>query len=166
MKVTLLMAMTADGKTARNPDEVIDWTGKAYRKHFVEVTKKAGVVIMGRKTYDTIHGPLPDRYNVVMTQDSFKIDGREGFVITKLSAKNILALLEARGHKEVCVIGGPTINSVFTDYIDEIQITVVPKLFGTGLPLFAEKMNLDLEFKSCMNIGDGTVVLNYGVKHV
>lgn len=61
MKVTLLMAMTLDGKIGKSHDHFPDWTGKADKTLFVRLTKKAGVIIMGSKTFDTIGRPLPNR---------------------------------------------------------------------------------------------------------
>ena len=65
MTVTLLMALTLDGKIAKDPDHYPDWTGKEDKKLFAEISKKAGVVIMGSKTFDTFGKPLPNRKNVI-----------------------------------------------------------------------------------------------------
>ncbi len=61
MEVILLMAMTLDGKIARTRSELVNWTGKKDKQYFVKVTRNAGVVIMGSKTFDTIGYPLPGR---------------------------------------------------------------------------------------------------------
>jgi len=70
MKLILVMAVTADGKIARNSMELIDWTGKADKKYFIDVTRKAGVIIIGSKTFDTIGQVLPGRKNIVMTRNA------------------------------------------------------------------------------------------------
>ena len=46
MKVILLMAMTLDGKIAKNDHHFPDWTGSADKKLFVEITKKAGEIFL------------------------------------------------------------------------------------------------------------------------
>jgi len=66
MKVILLMAMTADGMIARATEDLVNWTGKADKKYFVNVTKETGVMIMESKTFDTIGRVLPDRKRVVL----------------------------------------------------------------------------------------------------
>ncbi|MBF0204054.1 MAG: dihydrofolate reductase, partial [Desulfamplus sp.] len=73
MKVILVMAMTLDGKIARHSMEPVDWTGKADKKKFVEITKKAGAVIMGSTTFDTIGKRLPNRKNIVMTRNASRL---------------------------------------------------------------------------------------------
>lgn len=166
-KVILLLGMTLDGKIARNHEEFINWTGTADKKHFMKTTKKAGVVIMGRKTYDTIGKPLPDRKNIVMTRQEAlvhrSIPGMLNF--TRLDPENILHILGRGNHKKVCLIGGSAINTLFAKagLIDEIQITVVPKIFGDGLPSFNESLDLGLKFKSCKPIGEGSVLMKYEV---
>lgn len=42
MHVILMVAITVDGKIARSADHYPDWTGKADKRFYVEVTKKAG----------------------------------------------------------------------------------------------------------------------------
>ncbi len=69
MDVILLMAMTLDGKISRDTQQLVDWTGKADKQYFVRVTRQAGVVIMGSKTFDTIGKPLPGRMNIVMSRN-------------------------------------------------------------------------------------------------
>ncbi|HHC25729.1 MAG TPA: dihydrofolate reductase, partial [Desulfobacterales bacterium] len=39
MKVTLLMAVTLDGRIGKTADHFVNWAGKEDRKLFVEVTK-------------------------------------------------------------------------------------------------------------------------------
>ncbi|MDM8539056.1 dihydrofolate reductase, partial [Desulfobacterales bacterium HSG17] len=68
------MAQTLDGKIAKDADHFPDWTGPEDKKLFVKLTKQAGCLIMGSKTYDTIGRPLPGRKNVIMTKDKKKLE--------------------------------------------------------------------------------------------
>ncbi|PJA88044.1 MAG: hypothetical protein CO140_01000, partial [Candidatus Moranbacteria bacterium CG_4_9_14_3_um_filter_40_7] len=67
MKIIMIMAMTLDGKIAKSSDHFPDWTSKEDKKYFAKVSKEAGVVIMGDKTFFTFPAPLKDRLNVVFT---------------------------------------------------------------------------------------------------
>ena len=82
MEVILVMAMTLDGKIARDSLEPVDWTGKADKQYFVQVTRKAGVVIMGSRTFDTIGKPLPGRKNIVMTRNKDRKSQAKNLVFT------------------------------------------------------------------------------------
>lgn len=59
MHVSLMVAITVDGKIARASDHYPDWTGSADKRLYVDVTKKAGVMIMGSTTFDIIGRVLP-----------------------------------------------------------------------------------------------------------
>ena len=69
MHVSLMVAITVDGKIARASDHYPDWTGSADKRLYVDVTKKAGVMIMGSTTFDIIGRVLPNRKTVVMTRN-------------------------------------------------------------------------------------------------
>ncbi|MBU1193406.1 MAG: dihydrofolate reductase family protein [Proteobacteria bacterium] len=166
MDVILIMAMTADGKIARNSMELIDWTGKADKKYFVEKTKEIGVMIMGSKTFDTIAKILPGRKSIVMTRDKTRTSNHPDLVFTDKSAEEILMDLENQGFASAALIGGSMINSVFMEkqLIDYIHVTVVPRIFGKGLSLFDMSFDVTLDLEDTRIIEDGCIVLKYKVK--
>lgn len=166
MDVILLMAMTADGKIARNSMELIDWTGKADKKYFVQVTKKAGVMIMGSKTFDTIGMILPDRKSIVMTRDKTRISNDPNLVFTDKPPEEILMDLENQGFTSAALVGGSMINSVFMEkqLIDQIHVTIVPRIFGRGLSLFDASFDVTLCLEDTRIIEDGCVLLKYRIK--
>lgn len=167
MEVILLMASTVDGKISRNSSQVVDWTGKADKKYYVELTKKAGVMIMGSKTYDTIGKPLPGRLNVVMTRDKSRQSDQDNLIFTDLSPAKILEDLDRKGYTSVALVGGATINTLFIldNLITQVHLTLVPRLFGSGLSLFAPPLELDrdLSLESTKDLGDGHILLIYHV---
>jgi len=165
MEVILLMAMTLDGKIARDSTELVDWTGKADKQYFVQVTREAGVVIMGSRTFDTIGKPLPGRKNIVMTRNQDRKSRMENLVFTKRSAREIIRELNEEGIEKVILIGGATVNSLFAreNLITQIHVTIVPALFGRGLSLFREPMDIKLEFMENREIDRGHLLLIYKV---
>lgn len=166
MKVTLLMAMTLDGKIGLDSNHFPDWTGKEDKKLFVEMTKKAGVFIMGSKTFDTIGRPLPERKNVVLTRDKTRKSAWDNLVFTDQAPQEILKALEKEGFEEVILAGGAMINTLFAreKLIDEIVVTICPKIFGKGLSLFTEEISLDLALKHFEKIGDELIFVRYEVE--
>ena len=166
MKVTLMMAITVDGKIARNDRHFPDWTGSEDKKLFVQITKSAGVIIMGSKTYDTIGSPLPDRKNIVLTRNQSRRSNHADLEFTAKSPDVILEDLEAAGFKEAILVGGSVINSVFArmNLIDEIIITIAPRIFGTGVPLFDHEMDMQLDLQSVETLDRNYVVLRYRVR--
>ncbi|WP_321495032.1 dihydrofolate reductase family protein [uncultured Desulfobacter sp.] len=167
MDVILLMASTVDGKIAKNSSQFVDWTGKADKKYFVKLTKEAGVMIMGSTTYDTIGKPLPDRLNIVMTRDKSRQSDQDNLIFTDLSPAGILEDLEQKGYTRAVLVGGATVNSLFArdNLITQVHLTLVPRLFGSGLSIFAPPLDIDigLTLESSQEIGDGHILLIYHV---
>ena len=166
MKVILLMAITLDGRTGRNEMHFVDWTEKEDKKLFVEITKKAGVIIMGSRTYDTIGGPLPNRRNIILTRDPKRKSKWDNLEFVDKSPAALLRYLEQEGFSEAVLAGGPTINSLFAreKLIDEVIVTVSPVVFGYGTSLFTEEISMLLELKDVKTRGSDLVALTYRVK--
>jgi dihydrofolate reductase len=165
MEVLLLMAMTLDGKIARDSLQLVDWTGKADKQYFVRVTREAGVVIMGSKTFDTIGRPLPGRKNIVMTRNPDRTSDVENLVFTDQSPTQIINALKEEGFDRVALIGGAIVNSLFAqeNLITQIHVTLVPALFGRGLSLFRNPLDLKLELVENREIDKGHLLLVYRV---
>lgn len=160
------MAVTADGMIARNSMELIDWTGNADKSYFVQVTKQAGVMIMGSKTFDTIGKVLPGRKNIVMTRDKTRLSQNTNLIFTQKPPGQIIKDLEAQGYGAAVLIGGSVTNTLFMkeNLIDEIHITMVPRLFGKGLSLFRDTLDTRLELLDIKKIDKDFVLLKYRVK--
>ena len=165
MNVTLLMAITLDGKIAKGPDHYSDWTGKEDKKLFVGISKKAGGVIMGSKTFDTFGSPLPNRKNVILTRNKNRISEWKNLVYTDKKPAEILKNLKEEGYSSVVLAGGAIINSLFAreKLIDEIIVTVSPKIFGYGISLFTENISMDLKLEAAERVSSDLVCLKYKV---
>jgi len=65
MKTFIIAALTADGYIGKNAKHAAMWTSKEDKKRFIEITKRAGVIVMGQNTWQTLGKPLKDRLNIV-----------------------------------------------------------------------------------------------------
>ncbi|MFH0728242.1 MAG: dihydrofolate reductase [Pseudomonadota bacterium] len=165
MKVILVMALTVDGKTGLTSNHFPDWTEPADKKLFMSVSKKAGVIIMGSKTFDTFGAPLPGRKHVVLTRNADRAVEGGQVVFTSKKPAEILADLEMEGYGEAVLGGGGGINFLFAceGLIDEILVTFSPKIFGAGLSLFSDKIIMDLALLETGILGEHTVFARYRV---
>ena len=163
--VTLLMALTADGKIARDPEHAPDWSGKTDKQLFVRLTRKAGVLIMGRKTYDTIGRPLPGRLNVVMTRNRRLRSAYDNLLYTDRSPRALVEWLSGQGYSEVILAGGATINNLFAreQLIDQMVLTISPLIFGEGLSLFSQTFDMRLKLLKTEALGTDQITLYYRV---
>lgn len=167
MKLILIMAVTADGMIGRTNNHFPDWTCNEDKRMFEHVSQEAGVVVMGSRTFDTIGRALPGRLNVVMTRRPEKYDSAENLVFWNGSPRSLLDDLNSKGFKTAVLAGGATINSLFAHdgLIDELYLTIAPKLFGQGLSLFAESLDLDLELKEVRCLQAQTILLTYRINY-
>lgn len=165
MKVILLMATTLDGRIAKDSDHFADWTEKADKKLFVELTKRAGAIIMGSKTYDTIGKPLPGRRNIILTRDKNRTSENPDLIFTRNTPQQILNELAEEGFEEVILAGGQKVNTLFVQegLIDKIILTVSPLIFGKGLSIFDENTALKLQLEKVEKLGENSVTLHYKV---
>jgi dihydrofolate reductase len=166
MKVILLMAVTVDGMIARDSTQLVDWTGNADKKYFVQITKKAGVMIMGSRTFDTIGKVLPGRKNIVMTRDKKRVSTDKDLIFTDRNPIEIVNYIEKQGFESFALIGGSVVNTLFIkeNLINEVHVTIVPRLFGKGLALFDETMDIHLELLDVEKINGTHILLKYRVK--
>jgi dihydrofolate reductase len=163
MKTFIIAATSLDGFIARfENDFSFDWTSKEDKKFFVETTKKAGVVIFGSRTYETIGRPLKDRLNIVYSKEK----KYEGVITTTLSPQDLLKDLAKKGFKEAAICGGQSIYTLFMEknLVDEIYLTIEPIVFGQGIKLFNKNLNINLELIDFSKLNAlGTMVLHYKV---
>jgi len=165
MKVIMMMAITADGKIAKDSTQFADWTSREDKKLFVEVSKNCGVIMMGENTFKTFPAPLKDRLNVVFSE-SQNNPIIEGVKWVNGDIEKILEELTSLGYEKALLGGGAYLNSLFLEknLIDEIMLTVEPKIFGTGLSLFNKDLNADLKLIETRKLNDNTVLLHYEVR--
>ncbi len=165
MKVTLLMALTADGKIGKDAAHFPDWSGKEDKKRFKRISMDAGVVIMGSATYDTIGRPLPGRKNIVLTRKTDRAASQENIVFTNQKPAEILEDLTSEGFDHAILIGGAKINYLFAreSLIDEMILTYCPKIFGTGLDVFSEEISMDLKLLSVGQLDEDVFCVQYKV---
>jgi len=158
------MAMTADGKIAKTSDHFPDWTSKEDKKYFFETTKKHGVVLMGEKTFKTFPKPLPGRLNVVFTLEKNPPETKDVKWVSGDEEK-VLGELRKMGYDSAVLGGGAFLNSQFLKkkLIDEIWLTIEPKIFGDGLGIFGGDFDQDLKLVSVEKINDDSVVVKYAV---
>ena len=159
-----MMAITLDGKIGKTSDHLSNWTSREDKQQFIEITKKVGVIIMGKNTFDTFKKPLRDRLNVVFTdqEDLLVIDD---VMWVSGEIESVLEELESKGYKEAILGGGSYLNTLFLKrgLVDEMIITIEPKIFGTGLSLFKEEFDLNLELLDIKKLNNNTINLHYKV---
>ncbi len=108
----------------------IPWKKKEDLKRFRELTT-GGIVVMGRKTYDTIGKPLPNRTNVVITRDPSKMTNVHQDLNVRTNLVETLSELENKADKPVWVIGGSEIyeQAIASGFVNQIDLTIINEVW-------------------------------------
>lgn len=164
MNCFIISCLTADGYIGKNSTHAAMWTSKEDKKRFIELTKKAGVIVMGQNTWTTLGGKsLKDRLNIVYSPTS--LPPIEGMEVTTKSPEDLLKELDSRGFTEVAICGGSQIYTMFmkAGLVDTLYLTIEPIVFGDGMRLFKEDMDYKLHLEECVKTEAGTLLLTYKV---
>ena len=94
-------------------------------KHFKELTT-GHTIIMGRKTYESLGKPLPNRKHIIFSQNpDFKVHEENVQVVHSLL--EIQDLIE--GKEEAFVIGGAMIYNFLMPYVKKMYVTEIKQEF-------------------------------------
>ncbi|WP_028543258.1 dihydrofolate reductase family protein [Paenibacillus taiwanensis] len=145
-KVVLYIAMSLDGYIAR-PDGAIDWLNDiemdggdgGYSTFYSTV----GTVVMGRLTYDVVLGlsddfPYADKPCYVLSRTAQPPAPHVTF--TDESIQTLIPRLKDTSNGDVWLVGGGQLVHAFLEaqLLDELRITIIPKVLGDGIPLFPQ----------------------------
>ncbi|MDG2346903.1 MAG: dihydrofolate reductase [SAR86 cluster bacterium] len=106
-------------------DNDLPWKLKKDLQHFSSYTQNKAI-IMGRKTYESIGRPLPNRKNIILSSSLNKIDGVE---ITK-NLEDAMQVAEnwnatMNGSDEIVLIGGGHVFKATINIVNKLVLTRV-----------------------------------------
>ncbi|WP_258238609.1 dihydrofolate reductase [Arcobacter sp. F2176] len=78
-------------------------------------------ILMGRKTFESIGKPLPNRTSLVLTKGGFEYEGVETFS----DIYEALNCAREKGEEELFIIGGATIYKTLFEYVDKMYLSEV-----------------------------------------
>lgn len=168
MKITLLASITADGFIAQATSQSsLNWTSKEDTRFFIQKTKEIGTIIMGSTTFATIkpkHLPFVGRKIIVLSRSELHLPYDQAEVRVESGAiSDVLAKLEAEGIKHAVLAGGASVYTQFMQagLVDELFLTVEPIVFGAGIKLFSEAIQVKLHLEQVIDLPDQTKVFHY-----
>src|SRR4051794_26535042 len=114
--ITMVVARSQNGVIGR--DGTLPWHLPADLRRFKALTM-GSVMVMGRRTFESLPGLLPGRRHVVITRDqSWHAEGAE-------AAHDVDEALSIAGGEPISVIGGAQIFALFLPSADRIELTEV-----------------------------------------
>ncbi|MDF2867085.1 MAG: folA [Gammaproteobacteria bacterium] len=117
IKISLIAAM--DKNHVIGNQNKLPWHLPADLKHFKELTLNKPI-IMGRKTFESIGRPLPERKNIIITRDSlFRAEG------CHIYHSIPEALAKVAAESEVMIIGGAAIFEQCLPLAQTLYLTII-----------------------------------------
>jgi len=152
----IYIATSLDGYIARK-DGNIDWLMELPNPDksdygFSDFMKRIDGLIMGRNTFNLVlkFGQWPYTKPVFVLSKTMKEipdEMKSKAEPVRGNLNTIVERLNKKGFENLYIDGGKTIQSFLKqDLIDEIIITRIPIILGSGIPLFGE-MDLELRFE-------------------
>lgn len=141
-RISVFIAHSLDGYIATD-DDGLDWldaaAGEGEDYGFFRFVAEVDIIAMGRSTYDVIkdvpelpYGGRP--VHVFTTRD---LGPREGFEFYARTPQEAVARWEEQGVRRVYIDGGTLISQFLgAGLVDDLTLTTVPVLLGSGKPLF------------------------------
>lgn len=119
MKLSFVVAMSQNRVIGR--EGKLPWHLPEDLKYFKALTS-GHPIVMGRKTYESIGRPLPNRRNIVITrQKDFQAPGIEIYHSVEE------ALTDLHGESEVFLIGGGELFNLTLPRADRLYLTLIEK---------------------------------------
>lgn len=177
-KCSVFIATSLDGFIARE-DGGIDWLsspdmeseeGEDYGYH--SFIKTVDAMVMGRNTFELVltfgewpYGKMP---LFVLTNQGVKIPEKISETVSQMAGEpqEIVQQLEEKGYHHFYIDGGKTIQGfLHAGLIDEMTITTIPVLIGSGIPLFGPVSNdIKLALLQSRSYKNGIVQNQYQIK--
>ena len=117
--ISIIAAIGKNGELGKNNDLI--WKLPDDLKFFKETTSNHPV-IMGLNTYISIGRPLPNRKNIVLTDDLKKVSEEK---VIKYDNLELLISNELNNDEENFIIGGASLYNYFYDKSDRMYLTLI-----------------------------------------
>jgi dihydrofolate reductase len=182
-KTRYYCAMSLDGFIAES-DDTLDWLlkyegtyegGEGGEPGYERFYREIGALVMGSVTYEWIldqldEWPYEGKPTWVLSSRELRQPDAEGADV-RLTAVDVRGLhdemLASAGDRDLWIVGGGNVASQFADagLIDQVEVTVVPVVLGSGKPLFDRRLpGGPMQLLGTRAMANGMVELRYAAR--
>jgi dihydrofolate reductase len=110
-------------------------------------TTSGHVIVMGRKTFESIGRPLPNRTTIVVSRSGAKFPG----VQTASALAGVRAAVSGPGAGEIFICGGAQLYREALPHCSDLYLTLVKRVVtgDTFFPPFEDQFELVAELRDC-----------------
>ena len=106
MKIIISHVVALSNNNVIGKDNKLPWNLRTDLKHFKEYTTNK-IILMGRKTFESIGKPLPNRLNFIVSTKITDIEGARVFKSTQNGINAAMSICnEDKQYNEIVIIGG------------------------------------------------------------
>lgn len=133
---------------------------------FFKTTTKNKIMIMGRKTFESLPKALPNRFHIVISKNpSALVHERVHFVKSiEESIAKATELIKSGWDQEVCVVGGAEIYKLFIPLANKIYLTEINKNYD-GDTFFPEFDKSQFREETLRRSIDGNIGMDFKIYH-
>ena len=163
MIVSLVAAM-AKNRTIGNKNKLIWHLPEDLE--FFKTTTKNKVMIMGRKTFESLPKVLPNRFHIVISRNPGTVVHERVHYVSSVDESMAKAkeLVKSGWGDEVCVVGGAEIYKLFIPLANKIYLTEINKAYegDTFFPEFDKSLFREEMLKRSI---DGNIGMDFKIYH-
>ena len=162
------VAASLDGFIA-GPMGEFDWIVHDPAIDFAAIYGRFDTFLMGRLTYELARSqkPMLKKMGIKVVVASTTLDPalHEDVTIVSSGVAEAVAALKAQPGKDIWLFGGGVLFRSLIDagLVDSVDLTVIPVMLGTGVPLLPEGGRVQLKLNENKALPSGVLMLSYSV---
>ena len=174
MEIVAIAAMSLDGFITKHAEEGVAFTSAADKKFFREALTAFDCCIFGSKTFlaskaGILQNLSSERLRIVLTRSPEEYAAYQHpdmLEFTSHSPEDIVADLQKRNKTRCALLGGGEVYTLFftRNLLDELWLTIEPRIFGDGKKIIAERMDVTLLLKDMLKLSEHTILLKYTIE--
>ncbi len=162
------VATSLDGFIA-GPNGEYDWIVQDSTIDFGAMFAQFDTLLMGRRTYEVAsaesHSMSTSGQQWIVVSRTLKPEDHPGITVLSSGVADAVAALKAQPGKDIWLMGGGVLFRSMLDagLVDAIDVSVMPVLLGSGIPLLPDGPRRTLHLETSKALPSGILMLKYSV---
>ncbi|MCP4399067.1 MAG: hypothetical protein GY801_17420 [bacterium] len=168
-----IVVSSLDGCITRHDEEGSAFASETDQQFFHKALRTFDCCVFGSKTFlaakaGILRNLSEERLRIVQTRcpEKYAQYQRPGMLeFSELSPDDIVTELMQRGKTRCAVLGGSEMYTQFLarQLLDELWVTLEPRIFGEGKTLVTKKCDVTLKLKEFCSLDRNTLLLKYSL---
>ena len=168
-----IAVMSLDGCITRHDEEGTAFASAADQQFFRRALNSFDCCVFGAKTFEVSQTEIlehlaPDRLRIVLTRSPERyaaLHRADRLEFTDAPPEALLSDLRRRGKQRCAILGGGDIYTMFfaQHLVDELWLTIEPRLFGAGKRLISGQLACSMRLISHALLAEDTLLLKYSI---